>query len=448
LNQYHSLYNKYFSNIYFKNIIGSGVFKLITVLIGFLFVPLLIDFLDKNNYGLWITISSFLGWFGVFDLGVGNGLRNKLTQAISNDDQNLAKVYVSTAYFFMTVIFGIILIIFSIASYLINWKAVFNSNELGADNLTVVVILLFSSFCIQAILKLILIVFTSVHKIAWVEGINAGIQAILFFVVFIFNFYFEGSLLVLSIIFSVVPVLLYILASIYFYTFKFNFLRPNLKFANFDQFNDVITLGFKFFILQISALVMFATDNMLIAHFFSPKDVTLYNIPFKYFSIITIGFSVILNTYWGAITSSAAKNDQKYIVNISSKLIKVWSFVFLIGVLMVLLSQWFFRIWIGNSVEVPLKLTMVCFVYVIIMAWSNMFSSVANAYSKIKLQILIAVMLMVLNIPICYVLIHYFDFGVEAMPLGGILCMSIGAIVSPIQAHKLIYQKATGLWNG
>jgi O-antigen/teichoic acid export membrane protein len=448
LNQYHSLYNKFFSNIYFKNIIGSGVFKLITVLIGFLFVPLLIDFLDKNNYGLWITISSFLGWFGVFDLGVGNGLRNKLTQAISNDDQNLAKVYVSTAYFFMTVIFGIILIIFSIASYLINWKAVFNSNELGADNLTVVVILLFSSFCIQAILKLILIVFTSVHKIAWVEGINAGIQAILFFVVFIFNFYFEGSLLVLSIIFSVVPVLLYILASIYFYTFKFNFLRPNLKFANFDQFNDVITLGFKFFILQISALVMFATDNMLIAHFFSPKDVTLYNIPFKYFSIITIGFSVILNTYWGAITSSVAKNDQKYIVNISSKLIKVWSFVFLIGVLMVLLSQWFFRIWIGNSVEVPLKLTMVCFVYVIIMAWSNMFSSVANAYSKIKLQILIAVMLMVLNIPICYVLIHYFDFGVEAMPLGGILCMSIGAIVSPIQAHKLIYQKATGLWNG
>jgi Na+-driven multidrug efflux pump len=193
---------------------------------------------------------------------------------------------------------------------------------------------------------------------------------------------------------------------------------------------------------------MYATDNMLIAHFFAPSDVTEYNIPFKYFSILTVAFSVILNPYWGAITASIAKNENKDILNIVSKLVKSWALILIIGLFMLIISPWFFKIWLNNTVVIPSNLTFICFIYVSIMAWCNLFSNVANAYSKIKLQIIIATILMVLNIPICYILIKYFGFGVEAMPLGGILCMIIGAIIAPIQAYKLINQKATGIWNG
>jgi O-antigen/teichoic acid export membrane protein len=239
--------SKISKNLYLRNVFGSGIFKIIGITISFLLVPLLIEFLDKDNYGLWITITSFLGWFGVFDLGVGNGLRNKLTEALSIDDQDKAKVYVSTAYYYMSIIFGIILFVFLVSSIFIDWKILFNAPLHDKNILYLIVLLLFSSFCIQVVLKLILIILTSVHKVAYVEAINAILQFSLFLVVFGLNLCLDGSLMTLAIIYSIIPILLFVGVSFYLFSKEFKYLKPDFKYSDFKEFNDVISLGFKFF---------------------------------------------------------------------------------------------------------------------------------------------------------------------------------------------------------
>jgi O-antigen/teichoic acid export membrane protein len=81
-----------------KNIIYSFLIKGLSIGCQFALVPLTLHYLDKERYGIWLTMSSMIAFFSFFDVGIGNGLRNKLSEALANGDTNLAKVYISTSY--------------------------------------------------------------------------------------------------------------------------------------------------------------------------------------------------------------------------------------------------------------------------------------------------------------------------------------------------------------
>src|SRR5690349_19553868 len=71
----------------------------INVLTMLISVPLTLNYLGAERYGLWITISSLILLLGFADLGVGNGLLNAIAQANGRDDRHDAESYVSSAFF-------------------------------------------------------------------------------------------------------------------------------------------------------------------------------------------------------------------------------------------------------------------------------------------------------------------------------------------------------------
>ena len=67
-----------------KHIVAMVVLKGMSIATGFLLVPLTLHYLNATNYGIWLTLSSILGWFSFFDIGLGNGLRNKFAEAMAH----------------------------------------------------------------------------------------------------------------------------------------------------------------------------------------------------------------------------------------------------------------------------------------------------------------------------------------------------------------------------
>jgi len=103
-----------------KNILASFGLKGISIVISFLLVPLTLNYIDVTRYGIWLTLSSIISWFGFFDIGLGSGLRNKFAEAIAKDQKELARTYVSTTYAVLLIIVGIVFLLFLIINPFLN----------------------------------------------------------------------------------------------------------------------------------------------------------------------------------------------------------------------------------------------------------------------------------------------------------------------------------------
>ena len=104
-----------------RNVLYSFILKFIDGIIYLLVVPITLDFLDEYSYGVWLIINSILVWINTFDVGLGNGLRNLLSESIAHKDYNRARIFISTTYFLLFILSILLILIFSILINLIDW---------------------------------------------------------------------------------------------------------------------------------------------------------------------------------------------------------------------------------------------------------------------------------------------------------------------------------------
>ena len=110
------------------NILYSSILKIISLLTSLLIVPITINYLNNEIYGIWMTITSILFWINTFDIGLGNGMRNYLTEAISQKDYTLGKKYISTTLSLLTLIALMIGFTVLIPLLIIDFNKFFNTD--------------------------------------------------------------------------------------------------------------------------------------------------------------------------------------------------------------------------------------------------------------------------------------------------------------------------------
>ena len=94
------------------NIAGSILIKGWNCIVQLLLVPITLNCLNQYEYGIWLTINSILLWIDQFDIGLGNGLRNKLAEALAKGDKEKARRLVSTTFMMLIIIVIPIVLIF------------------------------------------------------------------------------------------------------------------------------------------------------------------------------------------------------------------------------------------------------------------------------------------------------------------------------------------------
>lgn len=429
------------------NILLSMLFRGGSIILQFVLISLTIDYIKPDAYGVWLTLSSLVGWIAIFDIGIGNGLRNKLSESLAQGDFKTSKIYVSTTYAIIALIAMSFIILYFICSPFVNWQSVFNSNFIAEKELYKVVSVVCLCFLIKFVTDIINIVAASFQMVS--------ISSILLFLsnicltgaVWILTKTTSANLVLLALCLSFIPVLVSIVATFYLFTKHFKVVSPSLKAIDFKESKSIMGLGSQFFILQIITLIIFQTDNILIAQLFHPSDVTDFNISYKYFSIITMLFTIILTPYWTAFTEAYYKKEYTWIQATINTLIKYWALSVIILIVMVICANFLIRFWVGNSVVVSLKLSIsICF-YIIVLNWNAIFANFLNGVGKIRIQIIYAIIMGIINIPLSIFLVRYLNWGIYAMPASNFFCLLLGAIISYIQYKKIISGQAKGIWN-
>jgi O-antigen/teichoic acid export membrane protein len=238
-----------------------------------------------------------------------------------------------------------------------------------------------------------------------------------------------------------------LIVSIFYFGFIKREFAPSINYVKLIFVKDLTALGLKFFAIQISSVIILATNNILIAQFSGPETVTAYNIAFKYFGILAMFYTIIITPMWSAFTEAYKKNDLEWIVNTLRTMLYIWIVMVIIAVIMVLLADVVFRIWIGPSVTVPLLMSVFVAVLMLANSWVSLYHHFINGTSKITLQMILTLSGGVIYIPLVFFLVRVCHLGANGVILGSIICVCFNAISAPIQTRKILQKKDHGIWG-
>ena len=430
-----------------RNITASLLIKGLNIAIGLIILPLTLNYIEPTRYGIWITLSSIVGWFGFFDIGLGHGLRNRFTEAIAKGEHKLAQIYVSTTYAILSLIIGIVLVLFIIANRFINWNAILNAdvNIVKSSELSLLALIVFVFFCLSFVLKLITTILTADQSPALASLFDFIGKAIGLFVILILTKVTKGNLIYLGLALNSTPVLVLILSSLWFYSGKYKRYRPQLRDVDFSKSRNLLNLGIKFFIIQISVVLLYQTNNIIISQLFGPEQVTPYNIAFRYFSVLMMGFSIIVTPFWSAFTDAWSRKDINWIKNVMKKLNLMWLILFILAIIMLAISKWVYTIWIGDKVYISFSISILVAIWNLIIAWNSIYCQFLNGVGKVKLQLYIGVFAALINIPLAFFLGKI--YGIEGVLLSNILLSLLTIFIYPVQYSKIIRGTASGIFN-
>lgn len=429
-----------------RHILYSFFIKSISVLIGFILVPLLLNYLDVERYGIWLTLTSIVGWFTFFDAGLGNGLRNRLTEALAKKDIPLAREYVSTTYALITAIFISVLILFYLINPFLQWNKILNTSLVPANELSLLAVIVFTFFFLRFIFQLIGIILMADQRPALNNAFNPIGNIIVLVFIYILTLTTKGNLLLMGFILSAVPVITLIIASILLFKNKYRYISPSLNYVKWVHAHHLLGLGVKFFIIQIGSIVLFTTANIIISQVLGPAHVAVYNVAFQYFLIPVMLYSIIMTPIWSAVTDAYVKEDFQWLKNTLIKLNKMSLLFFILIVIMLILSPNIYKFWLGDKIYIPFAVSASIALYALINVFLSPYSQYINGMGKIFFGSRVVVFSILFYIPLA-VFLAKSPLQLAGVILATCIINGIGIPFQVYQTNKLINQEAKGIWN-
>ena len=429
-----------------KNIVGTFFLRGISILVSFILVPLTINYLDTTEYGIWLTLSSILLWIDFFDIGIGHGLRNRLAEALTVKDYKLGKQYVSSAFAFLSILSVGMYVVFLFINPFLNWDKILNIDVESGRKMSDLVTWVAGFFCLRFIFKIVGIILVADQKPAKDTLLNVIANIISFIIIYILTKTTDGSLFLTALSLSCTTPLVFAVASIYlFKKDRYKKIAPSFKDVKVKYLNNLLGLGMKFFIIQLSCLLIFSSTNFIIIQFFGPEEVTIYNIAYKYFSILIIVFTIIVTPLWTAFTDAYANKDLIWIKNTTNKIKIIFLISTVLTVIFILFANFFYKIWVGDSIKIPFSVTLSVGIYTILYNLLSTYNYVVNGVGKVYVQMIISILTLIIYLPIAFIFSKLFGLS-GAINATSLMLIPL-IIVAYIQYQKIISNKLTGVWN-
>ena len=415
------------------------VWKFFNLLFIYLTVPLLLNYLGVEYYGVWATIFTILNAAYFMDLGISLGVKNKLTESLAKNDFLAAKIYVSTAYFSISFVVGIVLLLVLFIVMYFDMQSVFNTSISERE---LKITLIFSSILVMfsVVLNIYKSLLNAIQESSKVELAMAIYQGLILLQFFLLPKIINYPLVLVGLIYGLTNIFIAIIFSIIF--FKNNRqLLPSIIYFQKDKIKEILGLGANFFIIQIALIIILTTDNIIITYLIGPSATATYSIINKVFQPFVIISTFVFTPLWTLYTNAYYNNDYIWIKNTFVRLNKL--FILLIFVLIALYFSfdWIIKLWIPEPLMYS-KTLLICFsLFVLIKIFGDIYMTFLNGIGKIKLQMWLFVFAALINIPLSVMFVKYLNFGVIGVILATCISLLILSIAMPIQTYKVLKNK-------
>ncbi len=424
-----------FKNNTTKHMIFSGLIKMLSLVVNLIYIPVVLDYLGVEKYGIWSTILVVLSWVSYFDIGIGNGLRNKLTEALSEGRTDDCKKLVSSAYFFITIIMSIILIVGTVVSQFLDWDKILGTSGSNDEILVLIICLALLFVTTNFVISICRNILYAMQKASFVSILEVSTQLLNLILIVILRIFTKGTLLSVVLVYGLTMVFVNLLCSIIMFV-KHDTIRPNFRKIDLKFGKSVTSLGLKFFIIQMCALVLFSTDSLMISMLYGASEVTPYSTVNKVFSTIAGVYNAFLAPIWSAFTKAKTeKNNSLMLKSLRNLQLFMLPFV-LLAVLIAIFFMPITKIWLGQELSYSYGIIPFGLVYCVMMIWTNMYSAVGNGLELLKVSMIVAVIQAIINIPLSYIFAEVVGMEATGILVGTDIALSLSAVVLPIYIYR------------
>lgn len=430
-----------------KNTIIMMGIKGLSIFLSLITASVMLRHVNRVDYGVLLTLTSIVNWVSMMDIGIGNGLRNKLPEYLANKNYNKAKTIISSCYFVLLLYISILITIFIITSPFLNWLDILNAPQSNGDEIRKLANVVFIAFCLNFLFGLINSILFACQMPALQSFFSFLGQLLSFTALLIQVYVFKiNSVFQIGSINCLIPPLVLLVGSIYIFLVKLKRISPSYKFLDIKSVGNILSLGIKFFILQIITIVLFQANSIIITKAVGPEAVVEYNLAFKYISVLVIAFNIIITPIWSATTDAYVKKDFTWIKKTIAYTRKICFATIIMGIIMVILSPFVYNIWLGKeTIHINYLTTFLVLVYLSFEMLYKVYGTIINGIGKVYAQIIITGIIAICYLPIAYNLGTH--WGLPGVLLANCIIFLLNYVWSRIQCLKLINKTATGIWN-
>lgn len=336
--------NKSARERFISNTLFNVSFKLLNQLIALFILPLFVRNLGADLYGIWIISGLALGYLGVMEMGLSEGVMKYIAGAyVKKDFATLNRVVNTAGALFFMVGSGILLIILLFHEQIIGLFAI------GTDNVGTANQLLLITGLFAPALWLTRITDTTFQGLLRFKeySILSGILTLGKTLTMLFLVYGGYGIIKIAVITNIVHLALWI-PSLFMLVRILPELSFGQSFLSLDVIRAIMPFSMGVFYSQLVSMLALQADNLIIGIAVSMSAVTAYVVASKLF-YITYSYMGMLSGVLQPTTYQAfANNDKALIDKLLGTGTKYMTMLYTpLGYLGIIVSPLFIRTWIG-----------------------------------------------------------------------------------------------------
>ena len=423
----------------FQAVASGATTKLLTSGLTLISLPLAVRYLGAERYGVWVTVATTAVWLNLFDLGIANTLTNHISRAYALNDKAAAARYFTNALVLTGGLAAAVGLLLSPVIQRINWLALFNASSRlseGEVRHTVGVAVALTLLGLPCNLAgKLLGGYQELHRyncaacagaVASVAGLALGVML--------------GASMPILLLMSVGWLGL---ANLIMLILTVGWLKPWLlprpSLVDRSSIRELLNSGSAFFLIQIAAVVVFSTDNLIVSHWLGASEVTAYSVTWRFVGVAAVLQSLIFPALWPAYAEAYCKRDYLWIRRTFACTMKgTLALNISCAVFLAFFGRSIIRLWAGAAAVPTNGLLLAMGLWAVINGFMSVESCLLAAVNRTRQQAVLSVIAAAANVGLSILLVrHVGAIGV----IGGTILSYLLVLVIP---QSLIVRK---LWR-
>lgn len=402
--------------------------KTINMTVMLISVPLLVDYLGAERFGMWATVSSLILVLGTADLGIGNGLINHLAASHGRDDTAAVRRQISTGLFVLLGLGMLVALGGMLLGPLVPWARIFNvsSPQAMAEAWPTV------AACLAIVAMAVPVSVVEKSQIGSQRGYIAAFWVGV------------GRLIGLGGLFAVIAlgggtpdfvwvgagalVLAQFINGWLEFTHRHREWRPRLRDWHRPTAGALFRTGGLFFTLNIAMMVAFQSDYWVLSAILGPEAVTSYHVVQRLFSIPPMVLSVVLGPLWPAYAEARARGDAAWIrATFRRSLVLSVAIAVPSAAGLFFTGDWLILLWVGGSVVPGLELRLAAAAFLVVLSLSGPVAMLLNGLTVVRFQVVAAISMAIVNVGLSIALSH--AYGIPGVLWGSAIALTVCTLI-------------------